>query len=335
MRCSGWVGAMKRTSSLQRVQRAFEVGKGPAPGRKRARIAQTGVGEFGRRIFEASFTSALGWHAQTLDSFETARTRLAYGSRLRRVGRRVDARSQLRAALDAFSELGAAVWRDQAAAELTATGRTCAGRRDSTRSPPCTPQELQVSLLLAEGRTTREAAAALFLSPKTVEYHLRKVYTKLGIGSRGELADVLGGARRCRGRRRRRTLLVVARRSRHSLIEPRSRNFRDVHECDPARSFVIGLSHGLSRKRTGPVQKQRADLQTYAAGAARTRRTRRRGCHKRNWSYALEHIIRPRSPRPPSGRTPHPPPPRFRRGGACILGARGRRIHGDDADVSR
>ena len=54
-----------------------------------------------------------------------------------------------------------------------------------------TPQELQVSLLLVEGRTTREAAAALFLSPKTVEYHLRKVYTKLGIGSRAELADVL------------------------------------------------------------------------------------------------------------------------------------------------
>ena len=54
-----------------------------------------------------------------------------------------------------------------------------------------TPQELQVSLLLVEGRTTREAAAALFLSPKTIEYHLRKVYTKLGIGSRAELAEVL------------------------------------------------------------------------------------------------------------------------------------------------
>ena len=56
-----------------------------------------------------------------------------------------------------------------------------------------TPQELQVSLLLVEGRTTREAAASLFLSPKTVEYHLRKVYTKLGIGSRTELAEALAG----------------------------------------------------------------------------------------------------------------------------------------------
>ena len=54
-----------------------------------------------------------------------------------------------------------------------------------------TPQELQVSLLLADGRTTREAAAALFLSPKTVEYHLRKVYTKLGVRSRAELAEVV------------------------------------------------------------------------------------------------------------------------------------------------
>ena len=66
-------------------------------------------------------------------------------------------------------------------------------RRGTDPRSLLTPQELQVSLLLVEGRTTREAAAALFLSPKTVEYHLRKVYTKLGIGSRAELADVLGG----------------------------------------------------------------------------------------------------------------------------------------------
>ena len=82
------------------------------------------------------------------------------------------------------------MWRDQAAAELTATGEhvRVAG---ANALADLTPQELQVSLLLAEGRTTREAAAALFLSPKTVEYHLRKVYTKLGIGSRAELAELL------------------------------------------------------------------------------------------------------------------------------------------------
>lgn len=148
------------------------------------------------REFEAWFDAALGWHVQTLDRFEAARTRLAYGERLRRAGRRIDAREQLREAFDAFSELGAAVWRDRAAAELNATGEHVrSGGEDAIDA--LTPQELQVALLLSEGRTTREAAAALFLSPKTVEYHLRKVYTKLGIGSRAELAAVIvAGAER-------------------------------------------------------------------------------------------------------------------------------------------
>ena len=138
------------------------------------------------------FASALGWHEQTLDRFETARTRLAYGERLRRSGRRRDARVQLRAAFDDFTELGASVWRDRAATELTATGEHVHAAVGNAVAD-LTPQELQVSVLLAEGRTTREAAAALFLSPKTVEYHLRKVYTKLGIASRAELTEALAG----------------------------------------------------------------------------------------------------------------------------------------------
>ena len=140
--------------------------------------------------FEAWFDSALVRHEQTLDVFELARTRLAYGERLRRVGRRVDARAHLRGALEAFAELGAAVWRGRAASELTATGEHVrAGSANAVAD--LTAQELQVSLLLAEGSTTREAAAALFLSPKTVEYHLRKVYLKLGVGTRSELARML------------------------------------------------------------------------------------------------------------------------------------------------
>ncbi len=140
---------------------------------------------------EVCFEEALRLHALTLDRFETGRTRLAYGAWLRRAARRVDARVQLRAALADFEDLGAARWAEVTAAELAATGETVR-RRDSDPRTALTPQELQVSLLLVDGRTTREAAAALFLSPKTVEYHLRKVYTKLGVSSRTELAELLG-----------------------------------------------------------------------------------------------------------------------------------------------
>ena len=139
---------------------------------------------------ERCFETAVQIHGATLDRFETARTRLAYGEWLRRAARRVDARVQLRAALDDFEDLGAGRWAERAAAELAATGETVQ-RRDADPRGRLTPQELQVSLLLVEGRTTRETAAALFLSPKTVEYHLRKVYTKLGVGSRLELSEVL------------------------------------------------------------------------------------------------------------------------------------------------
>ncbi|MDP3894616.1 MAG: helix-turn-helix transcriptional regulator [Nocardioides sp.] len=139
---------------------------------------------------DGPFRAALETHRLTLDVFETARTQLAYGSRLRRAARRVDARVQLRAALLTFEEFGAARWADVAAAELEATGEKVP-RREPTGVGALTPQELQVSLLLAEGRTTRDAAAALFISPKTVEYHLRKVYTKLGLHTRAELVEAL------------------------------------------------------------------------------------------------------------------------------------------------
>jgi len=142
---------------------------------------------------DRAFAAAIEAHAATVDRFETARTMLAYGARLRREARRVDARVQLRSALDDFEDLGAARWAELTASELNATGETVR-RRDADPLTALTPQELQVCLLLVEGRTTREAAAALFLSPKTVEYHLRKVYTKLGIRSRRELAEALSGA---------------------------------------------------------------------------------------------------------------------------------------------
>lgn len=145
--------------------------------------------------FDEPFRSALAHHRRTRDVFETARTHLAYGMRLRRAGRRLDARTQLRAAVEIFDDLGAGRWAANARTELVATGEKVPPR------PPIgpaslTPQELGVCVLLAEGRTTREAAAALFLSPKTIEYHLRKAYTKLGVHTRAELAEQVGAPAR-------------------------------------------------------------------------------------------------------------------------------------------
>ena len=138
-----------------------------------------------------AFATALSYHAQTPDTFERARTELFFGERLRRARRRVEARRQLRAALRTFERLGAAPWADRALAELRASGETARPRDDSHRLT-LTPQELQVALAIAEGRTTREAAAKLYLSPKTIEYHLHSIYDKLEIRSREELASALG-----------------------------------------------------------------------------------------------------------------------------------------------
>jgi DNA-binding CsgD family transcriptional regulator len=143
--------------------------------------------------FAADFERAIELHEQTPDLFEAARTWLAYGQRLRRTRHRVLAREQLRAAVDAFDNLGARPWADLAIAELAATGET-RRPRDASRLDQLTPQELQIALLLTAGKTTRETAAALFLSPKTVEYHLRHVYQRLGIHSREELAQRLDPA---------------------------------------------------------------------------------------------------------------------------------------------
>ena len=140
--------------------------------------------------FEACFAEAIARHADTLDEFEAARTHLAYGARLRRHRQRVRAREQLREAIEMFDHLGADPWSEIARMELAATGETVR-RRDPASHTQLTPQELQVALLLAERRTTREAGAALFLSPKTVEYHLRSVYRKLGVATRDELAAAM------------------------------------------------------------------------------------------------------------------------------------------------
>ena len=128
--------------------------------------------------------------SRRLTCFELARTRLAYGERLRRARNRVLARAQLRDAEEIFSALDARPWTQRARAELEATGETLR-RGEPQTVDELTPQEFQIATVLASGRTTRETAAALFLSPKTIEYHLHHVYLKLGIDSREELAQSL------------------------------------------------------------------------------------------------------------------------------------------------
>ena len=119
-----------------------------------------------------------------------ARARLSYGEWLRRENRRVDAREQLRSAHDAFVSFGAEGFADRARRELLATGEKVRKRQYETRDE-LTPQEAQIARLARDGRTNPEIAAELFISARTVEWHLRKVFAKLGISSRRSLHDAL------------------------------------------------------------------------------------------------------------------------------------------------
>jgi DNA-binding NarL/FixJ family response regulator len=123
-----------------------------------------------------------------------ARAKLNYGEWLRRERRRVDARTQLKAAYDAFESMGAHGFAERARRELLATGETVRKRTIETRDE-LTPQEAQIARLAAERLTNPEIATQLYLSHRTVEYHLRKVFAKLGISSRRELADALSAPR--------------------------------------------------------------------------------------------------------------------------------------------
>jgi DNA-binding CsgD family transcriptional regulator len=124
--------------------------------------------------------------AETLSPFERARNELLYGEWLRRERRRVDARPHLRTALELFQRLSLPPWEERAGAELRASGET-ARRRDPSTRDQLTPQELQIAHLVAEGMTNREIGAQLILSPRTIDYHLHKVFTKLQIASRTDL----------------------------------------------------------------------------------------------------------------------------------------------------
>jgi DNA-binding CsgD family transcriptional regulator len=126
--------------------------------------------------------------------FEEARSRLCLGERLRRAGRRVEARRQLRAALRRFEDMSCTPWVERTARELKTSGETLRVRDGSHGIDELTPQELQVATMAASGRSNKDIAAELFLSVKTIEAHLHRVYMKLGVRSRTALPSLIGGA---------------------------------------------------------------------------------------------------------------------------------------------
>jgi DNA-binding CsgD family transcriptional regulator len=167
--------------------------------RSLALLAGAGAGEAGTGgaagdgadgAAEGLYQTAIGHLGKSRDRVGLARAHLLYGEWLRRGGRRIDAREQLRRAHQMLDAMGADGFAERARRELLATGETVRRRRTETERD-LTAQELQIALRARNGQTNTEIGAELFLSPRTVEWHLRKVFTKLGITSRRELQQAL------------------------------------------------------------------------------------------------------------------------------------------------
>jgi DNA-binding CsgD family transcriptional regulator len=144
----------------------------------------------GGEAAERSYQAAIEHLARTRLRPDLARARLLYGEWLRREGRRVDAREQLRAAYELLSTIGMEAFAERARIELMATGERVR-RRSPETVDALTPQEDQIARLARDGMSNAAISAQLFLSPRTVEWHLRKVFVKLGIASRKELREAL------------------------------------------------------------------------------------------------------------------------------------------------
>jgi len=149
----------------------------------------------GDEAAEPLYLEAITRLGRTPIRLELARAHLVYGEWLRRENRRMDAREQLRSAYEMFANFGADAFAKRTRRELLATGEKVRKRTDETRGQ-LTAQEEQIARLAAEGHTNQEIGAQLFLSPRTVEWHLHKVFTKLGVGSRMRLRDKLPDAER-------------------------------------------------------------------------------------------------------------------------------------------
>jgi DNA-binding CsgD family transcriptional regulator len=138
------------------------------------------------------FERSLDQHTRGGRPYDRARTHLAYGEFLRRSQHRVEARTHLRPALEIFEELHVAPLAARAAGELRASGET-ARKRDPSTLTKLTPMELQVAQLVSQGMSNKEVAAECWVSPRTVEFHLRNCFAKTGVTSRGELARLQVG----------------------------------------------------------------------------------------------------------------------------------------------
>src|SRR5689334_5493699 len=194
---------MTRLAALDRIEAAARAGRAGLARDWSAELDQFGVAveagwaraaaAYGRALLSddthapEQFEQAIQHAGTAARRFDRARIHLGYGEYLRRARRRVDARPHLRTALEVFEDLGAARWAARAAHELRASGET-ARRRDVTTATQLTAQERQVAALVRQGLSNRDAAAQLFLSPRTVDFHLRNVFSKLGLSSRAELA---------------------------------------------------------------------------------------------------------------------------------------------------
>ena len=179
----------------RQAQRAGRPWANAAAARCRGLLAG-GEGELDR-----AFAEAARWQQHVPSPFEAGRTELCWGESLKRQGRRVEADNRLDQALERFQALGAEPWSERAARELRASGER-GHRGPRPRSGELTGHELQIALLVAEGLTNKEVAGRLFLSPKTIEFHLARIYRKLNIRSRVQLTRLITPtttARNCSG----------------------------------------------------------------------------------------------------------------------------------------
>ncbi len=196
-------GIITRLAALDRVETAVRAERLDLATRWTDELEQFGVAArvewalavaaYGRALLAADgkeaetyFERAVAHADDAAHRFDRARIHLGYGEHLRRARRRVDAREHLRTALEVFEDLGARPLVARATQELRASGET-ARRREAASAEELTPQERQVAALVRQGLSNRDAAAQLFLSPRTVDFHLRNVFHKLGVTSRAEL----------------------------------------------------------------------------------------------------------------------------------------------------